>query len=74
VTRAADVLHGQEQRVCGDSGYQGIDKRPEHQGREVKWNIAMRPGKRAVLDPGFRVARVERKKAFEPKWSIHFAM
>jgi transposase, IS5 family len=23
VTRAADLLHGDEQRVCGDSGYQG---------------------------------------------------
>jgi IS5 family transposase len=63
VTRAADLLHGDEQRVCGDSGYQGIDKRPEHQGRKVEWNIAMRPGKRAVLNPRSRVARIERKKA-----------
>jgi IS5 family transposase len=63
VTQAAELLHGAEQRVCGDSGYQGIDKRPEHQGREVEWKIAMRPGKRAVLDPGSRVARVERRKA-----------
>jgi len=63
VTRAADLLHGDEQRVCGDSGYQGVDKRPEHQGREVEWKIAMRPGKRAVLNPCSRVARAERKKA-----------
>jgi transposase, IS5 family len=63
VTQAADLLHGDEQRVCGDSGYRGIDKRPEHQGREVEWNIAMRPGKRAVLNPRSRVARAELKKA-----------
>jgi transposase, IS5 family len=63
VTRAAELLHGDEQRVCGDSGYQGIDKRPEHQDREVEWKIAMRPGKRAVLNPRSRVARAERKKA-----------
>lgn len=63
VTQAVELLHGDEQRVCGDSGYQGIDKRPEHQDREVEWKIAMRPGKRAVLDPGSRAARVERKKA-----------
>jgi len=63
VTRTAELLHGDEQRVCGDSGYQGVDKRPEHQGREVEWNIAMRPGKRAVLNPCSRVARAERKKA-----------
>ena len=63
VTQAAELLHGDEQRVCGDSGYQGIDKRPEHQGRDVEWKIAMRPGKRAVLDRGSRLARAERKKA-----------
>lgn len=63
VTRAANLLHGEEQRVCGDSGYQGMDKRPEHQDREVEWHIAMRPGKRALLDPRSPAARVERKKA-----------
>jgi transposase, IS5 family len=63
VILAADLLHGDEKRVCGDSGYRGVDKRPEHQDREVEWSIAMRPGKRAVLGPRSRVARAERKKA-----------
>jgi len=63
VTQAAELLHGDERRVCGDSGYQGIDKRLEHRDREVEWHIAMRPGKRAVLAPGSRAARTERKKA-----------
>lgn len=63
VTQAAGLLHGDELRVCGDSGYQGIDKRPEHEGREVEWKTAMRPGKRAVLARGSRTARAERKKA-----------
>ena len=30
-------------------GYQGVDIRPEHQGRDVAWLIAMRPGKRRAL-------------------------
>jgi transposase, IS5 family len=42
VTRAADLLHGDEQRVCGDSG-QGVEKRPEHQGREVAWSLRRDP-------------------------------
>ncbi|MDA0993352.1 MAG: IS5 family transposase [Proteobacteria bacterium] len=63
ITRAADLLHGQEQRVRGDAGYQGIEKRPEHEDREVEWHIAMRPGKRAKLKPRSRAAREERNKA-----------
>jgi len=49
VTQAAALLHGEETLAFGDAGYQGVDKRPEHQGRDVTWHIAMRPGKRRVL-------------------------
>lgn len=49
VTQAAALLHGEETLAFGDAGYQGVDKRPEHQGRDVTWHIAMRPGKRRAL-------------------------
>ena len=49
VTLAAALLHGEETLAFGDAGYQGVDKRPEHQGRDVTWHIAMRPGKRRAL-------------------------
>ena len=49
VTQAAALLHGEETLALGDAGYQGVDKRPEHQGRDVTWHIAMRPGKRRAL-------------------------
>ena len=49
VTQAAALLHGEETLAFGDAGYQGVDKRPEHQGRDVTWHIAIRPGKRRVL-------------------------
>ena len=62
VTRAAETVRGDEQRVCGDSGDRGVVKRPEPQGREVKWNIAMRPGKRALLNPRSQVAPAKPKK------------
>ena len=37
--------------VFADAGYQGIEKRADAK-PEVKWHIAMRPGKRKALDKG----------------------
>ena len=48
VTRGHDLLHGEEDVVFADAGYQGAMKRPEATG--VQWHVAMRPGKRRVLD------------------------
>lgn len=49
VTQAHALLHGEEEMVLGDAGYQGVEKREENQGRNVQWHIAMRPGKRRAL-------------------------
>jgi transposase, IS5 family len=46
ITRAAELLHGQEEAVFGDAGYNGADKRPELADREVSWNIAV---KRSII-------------------------
>ena len=51
LTPSAKLLHGEEVRVRGDAGYGGIEKREEHQDRNVTWCIAMRPGKRRRLAP-----------------------
>ena len=48
VTQAHGLLHGDEQVVFADAGYQGATKRPEATG--VDWHVAMRPGKRRALD------------------------
>jgi IS5 family transposase len=48
VTQGHGLLHGDEQVVFADAGYQGATKRPEATG--VDWQIAMRPGKRRALD------------------------
>ena len=50
VTQAHALVHGEETDVFADSGYQGVGKRDETQGIEVNWHVAMRPGKRKVLD------------------------
>jgi transposase, IS5 family len=49
VTQASALLHGEETDAFADAGYQGVDKRPEADGR-TKWHVAMRPGKRKTLD------------------------
>ncbi len=62
--RMADkLLHGEEEVVWGDAGYQGIEKRDEHQAREVDWFIAMRPSKRAALPAKSPLHALEKTKA-----------
>jgi len=61
ITKAVDLLHGQETDVFGDAGYQGIEKRAEAQDLEVQWHIAMRPGKRRVVDKTTRIGALKEK-------------
>jgi len=51
INEGNSLLHGQEQVVFADAGYQGIQKRADAK-PQVKWHIAMRPGKRKALDKG----------------------
>jgi transposase, IS5 family len=46
---AAELLHGDEEVVYGDAGYQGIAKRPQMAGTAAEFRVAMRPGKRRAL-------------------------
>ena len=67
VTQAHALVHGEETDVFADAGYQGVDKRDETQDIEVNWHVAMRPGKRKVLDKstpmGAILDQLERAKA-----------
>lgn len=58
VTQAGALVHGEESDVFADAGYQGVAKREETQGIEVEWHVAMRPGKRKVLDKATPMGRV----------------
>ena len=42
INQTAALLHGREEAVFADAGYAGADKRPEHEDREVSWNIAIK--------------------------------
>ena len=66
VVEANALLHGEETEAFADAGYQGAHKRPDAK-NSVRWNIAMRAGKRAALDKTKRldqlIDQLERLKA-----------
>ena len=67
VTQVSKLLHGDESVVCADAGYTGVEKRAEHAGRDVIWQVAARRstykkhGKRSLLYRTKR--RIEKAKA-----------
>ena len=63
VVVAHALLHGGEAEVYGDAGYQGVGKREENRDAEVDWRVAMKPGKRRVLDRSGSAEAAEKRKA-----------
>ena len=49
---AGSLLHGGEEEVWADSGYRGIERWVEAGGRDVRWTVAMAPGRRAPPGSG----------------------
>lgn len=62
VATAHKVLRGGEERVWGDAGYTGVGKREENRERKVDWRIAMKRGKRKLLDKDGPEETAERDK------------
>ena len=54
INQMASVLHGAEEDVFADAGYTGADKRPEHEDRDVCWNIAIKRSIIKALPKGLR--------------------
>ena len=61
ITQTEKLLHGEEEFVWGDAGYQGVEKREELKERNINWFISARPGKRKTLSGA--AAKVEKTKA-----------
>ncbi len=59
VATAHAPAHGSEERVWGDAGFQRVGKREENRDTEVDWEVAMKAGKRRLLDK----AAAEKRKA-----------
>ena len=62
VATAHALLHGGEERVWGDSGYQGVGKREENRDKAVDWRVAMKRGKRKLLDQSGEEEAAEHRK------------
>ena len=54
INQMAAVLHGRESDIFADAGYAGADKRPEHEDRDVCWNIAIKRSVIKALPKGLR--------------------
>lgn len=50
ITQAQALLHEDEKMAFGDAGYHGVEKREESQEATVECHVAMKPGKRKLLD------------------------
>ena len=55
-TQVDKLLHGAENVVCADAGYTGIEKREEHAGRQVIWQVAARRSDYPALVAAFYLA------------------
>ena len=64
ITQTHKLLHGDEDTVCGDSGYTGADKRIELSQSKAGFLIAAKPSK-------VRAIRNKRKRALATDWE-HF--
>ena len=61
VTQVDKLLHGEENVVCADAGYTGVEKRAEHDGREVIWQVAARRSTYKKLGKNTALYKAKRK-------------
>ncbi|MNF91150.1 Transposase DDE domain protein [compost metagenome] len=61
ITQVDKLLHGEENVVCADAGYTGVEKREEHAGRQVIWQIAARRSTYKQLSKRSALYKTKRK-------------
>ncbi len=61
VTQVDKLLHGDENVVCADAGYTGVEKRSGHADREVIWQVAARRSTYKMLDKRSALYKAKRK-------------
>ncbi|HEX7112641.1 MAG TPA: IS5 family transposase [Mizugakiibacter sp.] len=66
VTQAHTLLHGEEDTVCGDSGYTGAEKREELRDVAAAFLIAEKPSKP-------RAMKNQRERRYAERWERHKA-
>lgn len=61
VTQVDQLMHGEETYASGDAGYTGVEKRPDHQDRQMIWSIAVRPSSYKQHAKKSLIGRMRRK-------------
>lgn len=61
ISQVDRLLHGEENMVSADAGYTGVEKRPEHEGRKVIWQVAARRSTYKKLDKNSVLYKAKRK-------------
>ncbi|SFP06385.1 IS5 family transposase [Pseudomonas borbori] len=61
ISQVDKLLHGEENMVGADAGYTGVEKRPEHDGRKVIWQVAARRSTYKKLDRRSALYKAKRK-------------
>jgi transposase, IS5 family len=61
ISQVDQLLHGEENMVGADAGYTGVEKRPEHDGRKVIWQVAARRSTYKKLDKNSVLYTAKRK-------------
>ncbi|MFP7891522.1 MULTISPECIES: IS5 family transposase [Pseudomonas] len=61
ISQVDKLLHGEENMVGADAGYTGVEKRPEHDGRKVIWQVAARRSTYKKLDKRSALYKAKRK-------------
>jgi len=63
VEMAGALPPGGDEWISGDAGHQGAGNRPENEGRQIDWKIAMGRGERKTLGKDGPEEAEERRKA-----------
>jgi IS5 family transposase len=58
--QVADLLHGKEEQVWGDSGYRGAQSRVDRE--DMQWHIAARPSDIAKMPEGRAKRRLQKQE------------
>lgn len=61
VTQVDQLLHGEENAVYADAGYPGVERREEHESRDVIWQIAARRSTYSRLNKRSLLYKAKRK-------------
>ena len=62
MTQAGTLLHGGETTAWATQATRGSRSVPEHRDGGVEWRVAMKPGRRRLLDEGVAEEVVEKRK------------